>query len=39
LLEGDIAETFLAKVLDLARSHALFSDGHFTVDGTLIGRR
>lgn len=36
LLEGDIAEAFLAKVLDLARSHQLMSDEHFTVDGTLI---
>jgi transposase len=36
LLEGDIAEAFLAKVLDLARSHQLLSDEHFTVDGTLI---
>ena len=36
LLEGDLAETFLAKVLDLASSHALLSDEHFTVDETLI---
>jgi transposase len=36
LLEGDIAEAFLAKVLDLARSRELLSDEHFTVDGTLI---
>ena len=36
LLEGDIAEAFLATVLALARSHELLSDEHFTVDGTLI---
>jgi TolB-like protein/transposase len=36
LLEGDIAEAFLSKVVDMARSHKLLSDEHFTVDGTLI---
>lgn len=36
LLEGDIANEFLKKVLDLARQHRLLSDEHFTVDGTLI---
>jgi len=36
LLEGDIANEFLKKVLDLARRHHLLSDEHFTVDGTLI---
>ena len=36
LLEGEIAEAFLAKVLDLARSRGLLGDEHFTVDGTLI---
>jgi len=36
LLEGDIANEFLRKVLDLARQHRLLSDEHFTVDGTLI---
>jgi len=36
LLEGDIANEFLRKVLDLARGHRLLSDEHFTVDGTLI---
>ncbi len=36
LLEGDIASEFLTKVLDLARTHHLLSDEHFTVDGTLI---
>lgn len=36
LLEADIATKFLKEVLDLARSHQLLSDEHFTVDGTLI---
>jgi transposase len=36
LLEGDIANEFLKRVLDLAREHRLLSDEHFTVDGTLI---
>ena len=36
LLEGDIATEFLKQVLDLARTHHLLSDEHFTVDGTLI---
>jgi len=36
LLEGDIANEFLRKVLDLGRTHHLLSDEHFTVDGTLI---
>lgn len=36
LLEADIATKFLKNVLDLARSHQLLSDEHFTVDGTLI---
>ena len=36
LLDGDIATGFLTKVVDLARSHHLVSDEHFTVDGTLI---
>lgn len=36
LLAGDIAEEFLSKVLDVARTHGLLSDEHFTVDGTLI---
>ena len=36
LLEGDIAITFLEKVLTHAREHGLLSDEHFTVDGTLI---
>lgn len=36
LLEGDIANEFLKKVLELVRRHKLLSDEHFTVDGTLI---
>jgi hypothetical protein len=36
LLEGDIANEFLRKVLDLGRTHHLLSDEHFAVDGTLI---
>jgi transposase len=36
LLEGDIANVFLRKVLTLARRHRLLSNEHFTVDGTLI---
>src|ERR1700689_5158840 len=36
LLEGEIAEAFLARVLDQARKHQLLSNEHFTVDGTLI---
>lgn len=36
LLEGDIADLFFNKVMDLARERALLSDEHFTVDGTLI---
>ena len=36
LLEGDIANGFFEKVLDLARAEDWLSDEHFTVDGTLI---
>jgi transposase len=36
LLEGDIANEFLKKVLELARRLHLLSDEHFTVDGMLI---
>jgi transposase len=36
LLEGDVAHAFFAQVLAQAREHALLSDDHFTVDGTLI---
>jgi len=36
LLGGDVAEAFFQRVLDLARGDRLFSDEHFSVDGTLI---
>lgn len=36
LLAGDIAEAFFQQVLGLAAGHALLSDEHFTVDGTLL---
>ena len=36
LLDGKIADTFLRKVVELARGRKLLSDEHFTVDGTLI---
>jgi len=36
LLEGDIAEAFFTKVMDVARREKLLSEEHFTVDGTLI---
>jgi len=36
LLDGDIAELFLAQVIALAKEKHLMSDEHFTVDGTLI---
>jgi transposase len=36
LLDGNIAEALLRKVVDLARQRHLLSDEHFTVDGTLI---
>jgi transposase len=36
LLAADIAEVFFQQVLEVARKHALLSDEHFTVDGTLI---
>jgi transposase len=36
LLEGNIANEFLRRVLDLARERSLLSDEHFSVDGTLI---
>lgn len=36
LLAGDIAALFFERVLDLARTHNLLSEDHFTVDGTLI---
>ncbi len=36
LLRGDVAEAFFKEVLGIAKQHALLSDEHFTVDGTLI---
>lgn len=36
LLAGDIADAFFQQVLGLAPAHALLSDEHFTVDGTLL---
>src|SRR5215472_15797165 len=36
LLAGDVASTLFAEVLAQARSRALLSSEHFTVDGTLI---
>jgi transposase len=36
LLAGDVASTLFAEVLAQARSRALLSREHFTVDGTLI---
>lgn len=36
LLEGDVAVAFFEQVLNQARSKALLSDEHFSVDGTLI---
>jgi len=36
LLDGKIAQEFLATVMALARKEKLLSDEHFTVDGTLI---
>jgi transposase len=36
LLDGDIAQTFFAQVLEQAAQQGLLSDEHFTVDGTLI---
>jgi hypothetical protein len=39
LLDGDIAAKFFRAVLGRPEVKALLSDEHFTVDGTLIGRR
>jgi len=39
LLDGDIAAKFLAAVLAQPRVKRLLSSEHFSVDGTLIGRR
>jgi transposase len=36
LIEGDIAEKFMAAVVDQNAVKALLSDDHFSVDGTLI---
>jgi hypothetical protein len=36
LLEAEVAEEFLARVVERARSQGLTSDEHFTVDGTLL---
>lgn len=36
LLDGNIAEAFFNQVLVLANTHALLSQEHFTVDGTLL---
>src|SRR5260370_10794023 len=36
LIEGEIAEGFFQEVLQQARTGALLSDEHFTVDGTLL---
>ncbi len=36
LLEGAVAEEFFSLIVGQARSRKLFSDEHFTVDGTLI---
>ena len=36
LLAGDIAEAFFTEVRHLAAAHALLSEDHFTVDGTLL---
>jgi transposase len=36
LLDGNIAQAFLRKVLDQARQKSLLSNEHFTVDGTLL---
>src|SRR5215469_17006228 len=36
LLEADIANEFLAQVVQQARAKGLTSDEHFTVDGTLL---
>jgi transposase len=36
LIEGDIANQFMAAVLELEAVKALLSDDHFSVDGTLI---
>jgi len=36
LLEAEVAQEFLARVVEQARAKGLTSDEHFTVDGTLL---
>lgn len=36
LLEADVAQQFLAEVVEMARARSLVSDEHFSVDGTLL---
>jgi transposase len=36
LLEADVAQEFLARVVEQARAKGLTSDEHFSVDGTLL---
>lgn len=36
LLEADVAQEFLARVVEQARAKSLTSDEHFSVDGTLL---
>src|SRR5271163_581398 len=36
LLEADVAQEFLSRVVEQARGKGLTSDEHFTVDGTLL---
>jgi hypothetical protein len=36
LLEAEVAQRFFSEILEQARSSALLSDEHFSVDGTLI---
>jgi transposase len=36
LLEADVAQEFLSRVVEQARAMGLTSDEHFTVDGTLL---
>ena len=36
LLQGEVAQEFLARVVERARGQGLTSDEHFTVDGTLL---
>jgi transposase len=39
LLAGDVAAEFLVQVLDQAQVRRLLSSEHFSVDGSLVGRR